>query len=250
MNDLSDETKRLIETAIVADGPSEEHLEAIGAELFRKIGAGAVVLSGAKLAAAAAAPAAPVLKAAMSGITAYFLVGLTAGVGVAVTAAALGGFRASSPATKPVAAVPNERAPARPRLLETTGITALAPSTDGMTPGPRPAERAREARTGSELAPSATSSLSAEVESLSKIQAFLAAGDGKSALAASDRYFAESPSGTLRDEHVAARVLALCLLGDVTRARAAARMFVVTSKRSPLLPRLAHSCVADMIGKQ
>ena len=233
MNDLSDETKRLIETAIHADGPSDGRIEAIGAELFRKLGAGAVVLSGAKLAAAAAAPAAPALKVALSGVAVYFAIGVSAGVGVAVTARALGGFRPSPPAARGGAAVSHEPAHARRDAQEATRTTPLVPGKADVLSAPRAAALPREPRLEPELAPSAPSSLSAEVESLSRIQAFLRAGDGASALAASDRYFAAYPSGTLRDEHVAARVLALCLLGDVTRARAAARMFVATSKTSP-----------------
>jgi len=93
------------------------------------------------------------------------------------------------------------------------------------------------------------SNLSLEVASLREIQAFLAAGNGASALAASDRYFAEPRTGTLRGEHLAVRVLALCLIGDSVRARAAARLFIATSAASPLMPRLARSCVADVIGE-
>lgn len=247
MNDLSDEARQLIEAAGDGDGPSDTRIDAIGAELFRKLGAGAVALSAVKLA-AAATPAVPALKGGAGGIAAYFLIGVTAGAGVAVTSAALGRFHPASPAVSQVAPVPAEPARARPTARDSTMARALASGGVDAKPAP-PAERPREPRARPEPVHNQESSLSAEVESLREIQAFLAAADGTRALAASDRYLAEHHTGTLRDEHLAARVLALCMVGDPARARTAARLFVATSAASPLLPRLAHSCVADLIGK-
>lgn len=247
MNDLSDDARRLIEAAAGADGPSPTRLDAIGTSLFRKLGPGAVALSGMKL--AAASTAAPAVKAGLS-IAAYFWIGVTAGVGLVGTSAALDRLQRVSPAPTTVVAAPTAPARSRPAAPEGPALgTVVAPGDAGTlavpTPKPRP-----EAPTRSEGAFGQASSLSAEVASLREIQAFLAAGDGARALAASDRYLAEHRAGTLRDEHLAARVLAFCLVGDETRARAAARLFVATSAASPLLPRLARSCVADVVGKR
>jgi hypothetical protein len=249
MNDLSDDARQLIETASDADGPSDTRIDAIGAELFRKLGAGAVALSGVKLA-AAATPAVPLLKAGATGIATYFLIGVTAGVGVAVTSAAFERYYPNSPTASQAAPLPAEPASVPSTARAGAVASALPSGVDEATPAPAPAERAREPKAQPEPVRSQESSLSAEVASLREIQAFLAAGDGPRAVAASDRYLAEQRTGTLRDEHLAARVLALCMVGDPARARAVARLFVATSAASPLLPRLAHSCVADVIGKR
>lgn len=247
MNGLRDDARQLIDAAAQADGPSRTRVDAIGTSLFRKLGPGAAALSGVKLAAASAAV--PGVKAGVS-IAAYFWIGVTAGVGLVGTSAVLERWGGVSPA--PTAALPVQMAPARLRPVapEAASAETLAPAgADPKVVAP-PAKRRPEAPMLSERMPNQESSLSAEVASLREIQAFLAVGDGARALAASDRYLAEHRAGTLRDEHLAARVLALCLVGDETRARAAARLFVATSGASPLVPRLAHSCVADVIGKR
>jgi hypothetical protein len=246
MNELSHEARRLIEAVSNADGPSEQRLEAVGRGLFRQLAAGVVTLSTAQVAAAAAAPAASALK--LSGLLAYFVIGGTVGVGVAVTAAALGTLGTRPAAISPPLPSSTETASAALPSRSAFESDTSAPSRDDAPSTPPPTERVPERAPSSSVAPTRQSTLSAEVERLNEIQSFLAAGDGARALAASDRYFAEFTSGELRDEHVAARVLALCLLGDVTRARDAARMFVTRSPASPLLPRLARSCVADVIG--
>jgi len=251
VSDLSDEARHLIRTATGADGPSEDRIDAIGDRLFRTLGAAAGsagALSAAKVA-LASAPAAPAAKALSAGILGYFVAGGAAGVGVALVGAALGAFGAE-PSTQPP----------RPSPPATAAVPRAGDGVQRSIPAPAPlaslALPSAEPKRSAELAPNSTANdvpatdLAREVSALNEVQSWLSRGDGARALAASDRYFAEHRSGALRDEHVAARVLALCLLGDVTRARDAARMFVARSPNSPLLPRLSRSCVADLLGHQ
>jgi hypothetical protein len=252
MNELGERARRLIDEAGDADGPSEERVNAIGASLFGKLGAGAAAgaaLSSAKLAAATTAVA-PAAKSAGTTLAAYFLVGAAAGAGAAVVGTSIG---APAPARD---VRPAQTALASPSNGERTSPAASARSdAPAPTTSSLPAVAPAAVDSGARPEPVASTSASAlpithldrEVRFLNEVQSALNAGDGAAALAASDRYFAAFRGGLLRDEHVAARVLALCLTGDVTRARDAARMFVARSPASPLMPRLANSCAGDAI---
>jgi hypothetical protein len=67
-------------------------------------------------------------------------------------------------------------------------------------------------------------------------------GDAASALRLLDQYRAQHPKGTLRQEELANRVLALCALGNKAAARTAAAELERQAPDSPHLARVRGSC--------
>jgi len=82
--------------------------------------------------------------------------------------------------------------------------------------------------------------LAAETHRLREARAALKGGDASRALSLLDEQSAAGPQ--LREERAAARVLALCDLGRVDDARAAAARFLAESPRSPMADRVRASC--------
>jgi hypothetical protein len=186
----------------------------------------------------------------VSSLVSSLLVGGAAGVAVVAASVAIQSALPSEPAkTQSLAAASAVVAKAPPPALEAKPVVDApqAKTSDVAVP---------EVRVGasgtSGPAPSASvdpaSTLAAEVHLLNGAQHWISAGDGARALAIADRYLAEHPKGALREELLAARVLALCLTGDHAAARTAAQAFVARNPRSPQLPRLARSCVSDVAG--
>jgi hypothetical protein len=87
-----------------------------------------------------------------------------------------------------------------------------------------------------------TSTIEAETRMLREAQTALRDGRADSALAILDKHGASFKEGVLREERIAARVLALCNLGRVDEARAEGRRFLRESPRSPLAERVRTSC--------
>jgi hypothetical protein len=245
---LSDEAERLIREARGGDGPPPERLRAISRKLLPKLAAGGVVaLSAAKATALTGAAAPLAAKAALGAgsLVSLLFIGGAAGV-VLVTASTL--WRDSTPKPTPretsvAAATVSNSAVTRAPALERSA--AVEPPQPPANEAPRlvPSSHVAELP-GADPA----SALAAEVHLLNGAQHWIAAGDGPRALAIVDRYLAQYPQGALREELLAARVLALCLSGDHRAARSAARAFVADNPRSPQLPRLARSCAADVEG--
>jgi len=244
---LSDEAERLIRDARAADAPPPERLRAIARDLLPKVAAGSAVALSAAQATALAGAAAPVATKAVLGtgsLVSSLLVGGAAGVAVVAAGALWRAPAASeiprahsalvSPSARPLAPAPI--VPPRAQVAETATDAEHAPKA--------PATAVADASPSADPA----STLASEVHLLNGAQYWITAGDGPRALAIIDRYLAEHPRGALREELLAARVLALCLSGDHGAARSAARAFVANSPRSPQLPRLARSCVADVEG--
>lgn len=247
MTPLSDEAERLIREARGADGPPPERLRAISRKLVPKLAAGGVVALSAAKATAVTSAAAPLATNAVFGagsLVSSLLIGGAAGV-VVVAASTL--WR--EPAAKQTETAPSAvttrlsssaRAPAPELERRATAEPARPPAHDEpKIPSPTPAEA---------TSADAASALAVEVHLLNGAQHWIAAGDGLRALAIIDRYLVQHPKGALREELLAARVLALCLSGDHGAARNAARAFVAANPRSPQLPRLARSCAAGVEG--
>jgi hypothetical protein len=74
--------------------------------------------------------------------------------------------------------------------------------------------------------------------------AALHAGDPARALALFDEHARSFPAGVLSEERAGERVIALCALGRVAEARAAARDFGTAYPHSPLVARIDPSCAA------
>jgi hypothetical protein len=87
------------------------------------------------------------------------------------------------------------------------------------------------------------SSLRQELEVLADVQAALRRGDGRAALTRLDGHVTSDTQ--LLAERQAARVLALCLLGQELEARRAAVNFAAQHPSSPQLATLERSCAFD-----
>jgi hypothetical protein len=87
-----------------------------------------------------------------------------------------------------------------------------------------------------------TSGLSAETRLVRSAHAALRDKSPARALAFLDEHAQRFPSGVLRPERMAARVFALCELGQRTLAHAAAAVFLREHPRSPLAPEVRRSC--------
>jgi hypothetical protein len=151
------------------------------------------------------------------------------------------GLPASSPAKPPVieAKPTPERSPDR---LETHGseVTTLAERERRAS--------AAEAKPGARAFPDEiprTSDLSLEARALSQVQRAVREGHSAEALTLLDQQERDFPQGELRQERVAARVVALCAAGRASEARALAASFLVRSPRSPLAARMRTICVGQ-----
>jgi hypothetical protein len=144
----------------------------------------------------------------------------------------------STPSARP-AAVGGAAAPrdAGPEQLEAPSPAGSEASRD--LEGPRAPQRATSAR--SEPAePRVIDSLRAEVALLERVQAALRRNDGVAALRELDAH--RTSDRTLLAERETARILALCLVGQVLEARRAARRFEAQHPDSPQRAVIAGSC--------
>jgi hypothetical protein len=133
---------------------------------------------------------------------------------------------AAAPVPAPPAAVPATEG-AQPSHGALPRSAAEAPPTPRA---PRPATTARRA----------PSSLRAELDLLREVQAALDRADGAAALRALDAQ--PSTAGQLLAERQAARVLALCLVGDTAEARDAAARFLNAHPASVHRHAIERSC--------
>jgi hypothetical protein len=83
-----------------------------------------------------------------------------------------------------------------------------------------------------------------ELGVIREAQGALQAGDANRALSLLDEHSAANRQGILREERMAARVLALCELGRTDEARAEAARFLRESPASPLASRVRSACPA------
>jgi hypothetical protein len=90
---------------------------------------------------------------------------------------------------------------------------------------------------------SAEGTLDAETRLLRQAHADIRAGKARQALDRLDAYDRRFGHGVLRAEHQAARVLALCQLGQRQEARSEAQAFLERWPSSPLAPRVRAACI-------
>lgn len=108
-------------------------------------------------------------------------------------------------------------------------------------PAPAPVRTKPRARAAAApAAPVAASSLRAELELLQRVQAALKRGEASSALRALDAH--QTTDSTLLAERRAARILALCQLGQIDDARRAAADFVQQHPESLQRAAVEGSC--------
>jgi len=160
---------------------------------------------------------------------------LSAGLGVGLLAAGAY-FLARPPSTvvegppvKPAAMVTVKAQPA-PVLSSSPVPTNVEPS---IAP-PRPAPPRRQA--------SPADSFAEEVAILSKATSELRAGRANEGLRLLDEHERKFPSGRLAEERRAARIQALCALGELSEAEVELARLKQSSPRSPHLARAQRAC--------
>jgi hypothetical protein len=272
MTELSPEAKKLMEAARESFSPDPERVTAVRAAITAQ----AVAPPGT----AGATGGGAGLKGAGWGTQHLVGVGLLVALG---GGAAMMGYRAlgseKSPPPTPALEQIDERIsgagsdiqpePARP--AEPTPVAAPAsvapaaePSTapspgessPGITAGPRPGrEPEPKAKAGPALRafgksdrndpPLPADSLMEEVALLRAARGALKRGDAAGSLSFLDRHEASYPRGKLQPERLVTRVLALCELGRVFEARAAAAKLRRVAPRSNYPRRIAASCAGE-----
>ena len=145
------------------------------------------------------------------------------------------------------------RAPGRARLKgemprETAAESPIAaqPPAPPATPSPAPAIVPPHPAAPAVTPPAAaeiTDSLAEEVRLLREARAALDRGDTSRVLASLDEHASRFPRGTLYEERLATRVLALCAMGRIDAARLAAQELERAAPRSPHLVRVRASCI-------
>ena len=93
--------------------------------------------------------------------------------------------------------------------------------------------------------PAKSSDLSLEARALSLVQRAVREGRSSEALTLLDQQERDFPQGELRQERVAARVVALCAAGRASEARALAASFLARAPRSPLAARMRTICAGE-----
>ena len=252
MTDLSPDAQSILEAGRDLDGAGDLERARVRRALFAKIAAGGAVLAAASTAAADGGAVAG--GAAASGATAAG--GASAGTYAAVAsplakiliplAVIVGGGAGGAVAWRaqramaPAAIVAPAPAPVRM-------APPVAPVIEATTPAPvarpAPAHHVRVATPGHvEAAVAPTNRLAEETALLAASNAELRRGDARGALSLLDDYDRRYPSGVLREEVVATRVIARCQLGIDKAARHGADAFLAKHPASPLAPRVRTSC--------
>lgn len=129
------------------------------------------------------------------------------------------------PAAAPVSVEPASRAPVIPGSGAPVQVAVTRRLKRASPPGPA----------------TAPASLAVEVQLMHDVDAALKSGHAEWALALLDER-REGDGGYMREERAAARVFALCQLGRVESARAAASRFLRDRPRSPLATRVKATC--------
>ena len=222
MNGLSPYARAILDAARNSDDPSDEQCERV----HRYLLAGVVAAGGASLVATGTA-AASALKVVIP--MAFVVSGAVAGVWWYEQ-------NASGPAT---AAAEHTSAPA-PNLKAPPPIASVSPPEEG---GEVP--RARRTTKSSDVRATVAAPrnrLEEETKLLAQVNEALRAGDPAGAQALLDDYDQRFPTGVLREEMQATRVIARCQATPSSFAQESARQFLTQHPASPLASRVASSC--------
>jgi hypothetical protein len=272
MTELSPDARDLLREARAAFSPPAERLAAVHSALRAQIAASPATSASISYPASGVATRA-VATAGWGGHT----------IGTAVLIGALGaGGAAAWLASSRSSAAPTVRIDA-PALVQPTPAAVSSPATESAllldepsslpiptwqaspadfapstTSSGVPRERARgggrprsKAETAREMAskPPSADSLAEEVNLLRSARVALDRGDGAQALRLLDAHETRFQRGTLYEERLASRVLALCAVGRIDAARSTAQELERAAPRSPHLPRVRTSCIAQPANK-
>lgn len=257
MSELNQQARALISRVGDADGPDPAARERVRRALSAAVVAGAATAThGVALAASGAALPKAGMMAAVASWSAHATLtakvwvclgaGAALGVAVAAPVAVYQNTQRESRSLADTVALAN--APAhQPEPLAARTTVPITREEPGV-PEVLPSAIAQSPRAVAPVTPKAaaepvnTAKLSHEVQLLQAAQRELASGNAAGALAILDRHAAEFPGGSLREERMAARVFALCRLGQTAAARAAAERFLLLAPSSPLAARVAAEC--------
>jgi hypothetical protein len=249
MNDLTPNARSILDAGRELDGAGDLEKARVRRALFAKIAAGGAVLAAASTAAAdsgavagsatgATTGAAAGTYAAVASPLAKILIPLAilvgGGAGGLVAWRAQRAFMTTpAPAAAPIAPVIELIAPP----------SAPAPAPAATTPAPRAAP-AHHVHAAPPPRADTTNRLAEETALLASANGELRKGDARRALALLDDYDHRYPSGVLREEVLATRVIARCELGGTsdTAARRGAATFLARHPASPLASRVRSSC--------
>lgn len=277
MDELGFEARALIEQALDEERrPDAERLDQIRRHVLASAATAGVLLGAGEAAAVAGKSHVALLSVAAKGA----LLGTAVAVASYSLDRALTEPQRPSPVhqtTRSVAAVKPAAPRAFPRVAQpaeaSNAVTAPMPADQSPSTAPKAPsvaagrdDAARSDELGRGTAPGAppvlekapgvmpavasmpiSAALLEESALLKRVQEALRAGHGREALRLLDASPDRLKNGQLRQERLAAEVLAACQIGEVERARGAARRFLAENPATPSTARLAASCVGDMV---
>lgn len=250
MSELKPSTRALLELGRSCDEPTDRDASMNRRALVARLGVATVLgTAGVAKSTSAAAAATGTSAAKLSGIIASLVIVGAVATGVVVmkqaaphaplvaASAAPGLVERATPA--PVGSAddiagetpkgPDDQAVPEPRVDRAKGAGAVPASGSATSAGSRPRP---------------SSALGDEVDLIRAAQDQLHAGNAGAALETLAEHARRFPSGALREERQASRILALCQLGNVAAARAEADRFVAEAPGSPLVDRVRGACRA------
>jgi hypothetical protein len=254
MTELGPAARGLIESVGDSDGPAPGTRERVRTALGATLGASAALGSSAALGAQAtgAGAAAALAGKSSAAIALWFIAGGAAGIAVATPLAVMA-ERPTPALVAPAAAAQRDlAAPAREPVAVATAAPYVAPrarptaESEPAKTARRPPIQAIETRAPALApappAPAPAFDVATELALLKAAQRELNTANAGASLALLDDHARRYPDGALKAERLGARVFALCKLGRVEEARAAAREFLRVAADSPLVPRVLSSC--------
>lgn len=259
MTELNDDARALIDVARAAEEPTtEDRMRVHGALVVRVAAlAGASTVVSATAGAAATGTAATATAGATGWASAalmgkWMLMGALAttavGTGVLAARGELGSESVSpvhATAARWSERVVPERIAAGAATPEDDGEAASADTEsadDGQAEAPSPSAARPSAGGAGAAASEAPSPLDSELALLREAQQHMQSGRADRALQLLDQHQVDHADGVLSQERQAARVFALCQLGRVAEARAAAAAFLRGAPNSPLADRVRGAC--------
>jgi hypothetical protein len=237
MHELSNEARAILDLARDAHDPTDRDRRRLTGAMALQLGA-AVVMSSSATTAAASGGVSSVAAATSAGLGTKVLVSIAV-VGLVTGGVAL---QAANPAARRVHDPAPLLAPA-PRE-EAASVRARAASDDPIAPPvidapPSAVESAPAHERPTRVRAATEDTLAIEVGVLGSVRAALHAGEPARALSLLESHRATFARGMLREEFLAARVMALRDLGRRTEAAAALAQFVAEMPTSPLAAALA-----------
>ncbi|HTA89491.1 MAG TPA: hypothetical protein VK745_07945 [Polyangiaceae bacterium] len=248
MDDLSPNTRALLDAARSFDDPTDADRDRVRAGVMMRIGGVAAVGTAAITAAkssSAAASAAPMIANALGGTSLFG--GMLAKVGIGMVlagAVASGAYVALRPvhhapaAVVAVATLPVAAPVAQP--LAAPVATSADSEAAAVDPADLPLDDARPSPARSGRAHAAD--LEGEMKLLRTADAALRRGDSAAALSALNKHAALYPTGVLSQEREGVRAIALCTGGNLSQGQSAAQRFLAQAAKSPLASRIRAAC--------